>query len=227
MSYSLSLISKYRTELMGYGILFIMLVHATNPNWADIPILCMLTGKATALVHTVGFLIISGFGLCYSLTKNSDIWEFYKRRLMRLYIPFLLIALPFYLFFWLSGKETFVDFLLKESGLAFFVNGSGLFWYIAISILMYILAPLIFKLIKWNRLGSLSIMISLGILFCYMLYVLSPDYFNHTKIGYEKGYMFAVGMYLGFLSLNNKRLDLRYFLIVAICYILLVKAQNC
>ncbi|WP_396595843.1 hypothetical protein ACIA37_07615 [Lactobacillus delbrueckii subsp. bulgaricus] len=39
---------------------------------------------------------MSGMGLFYSLTKNDDICQFYKKRLVRILPAYLLVSMPFF-----------------------------------------------------------------------------------------------------------------------------------
>lgn len=41
------------------------------------------------------FLLLSGMGLYYSFSKNSNILEFYKKRFVRVLVPYLMLALPY------------------------------------------------------------------------------------------------------------------------------------
>ena len=227
-SYSASLISTYRTELMGYAILFVMLSHATNPGWADVPVLLQITGKLTALAHTAGFLILSGFGMYYSFSKNKNTASFYKRRLLRLYIPFLLMALPFYLYELVTGGCDFIYFALQETCLAFFVDGGGHVWYIAISLLMYLLVPLLYRIIFCGNNAGLktSVIVTVMIAFCFCLYTLWPSYYKATEIGYGKMLMFVIGLYIGKLSMSGKSLNQKDFIFIFILIAALAVAQK-
>ena len=86
MIFKFNLISKYREELMGYAIFGVLVSHLLM--WLDIKIPGV--NMVLRLIYTQGFLFLSGFGLYYSLSKSSEILPFYKRRVKRLYIPFVL-----------------------------------------------------------------------------------------------------------------------------------------
>lgn len=63
-------ISKFRTELMGVSILGIMLAHIWG--WTEIQndALQQFVDWFSRLSHTNGFLLLSGFGLYYALSKH-------------------------------------------------------------------------------------------------------------------------------------------------------------
>ena len=78
--YKYNILSKYRTELMGIAILWVMFFHLSID----------INNRILNLIKTIGyggvdiFLMISGLGLYYAYKKNNNIKLFYKRRLLRL-----------------------------------------------------------------------------------------------------------------------------------------------
>ena len=146
------LFSSYRNELMGIAIIGVLVAHAIGLG--EIQTSNMVTkiiAVIPRLAFTQGFLFLSGFGLYYSFAKNSSIKEFYLRRVKRLMIPFFVLSSWYYIFH--DFIETFkpVDFLLHLSSLAFWFDGNynGM-WYIAMSVVLYALFPLCYKLILTN-----------------------------------------------------------------------------
>lgn len=84
---SKEIVSKYRAPVMGLISLWIVLYH-TSMKLPSV----LNEIETQGFAGTDVFLFLSGFGLYYALTKNSDIMEFYKRRVKRIipaYIPFL------------------------------------------------------------------------------------------------------------------------------------------
>ena len=88
----LSGISHYRGELMGLAMLFVMFFHVWMP-------------KSNALYGLVRcgnvgvdmFLFLSGIGLWYSWTKDPSPVRFFKKRYLRVYPAWLVIACLFYM----------------------------------------------------------------------------------------------------------------------------------
>ncbi|WP_308859946.1 acyltransferase family protein [Lactobacillus delbrueckii] len=84
------------------------------------------------------FLFLSGMGLFYSLTKNDDICQFYKKRLVRILPAYLLVSMPF--FAWRdfihlhTGILTFIRDLLF---LNFIDHADTTYWFIFFIIVMY------------------------------------------------------------------------------------------
>ena len=147
LTYRFSLLSNYRSALMGIAILGVMFAHAVS--WTNNPChIGIVLNPFARLVFTEGFLFLSGFGLFYSFQKQSNIKLFYERRVTRLLIPFMVIALPYYLIFLFSGKHTLWEFVLNETALYYFIYGNNGMWYISISILLYCLFPFMYKFIS-------------------------------------------------------------------------------
>ncbi len=116
------------------------------------------------------FLIISGFGLTWGLlgryaNKNLPIWDFYKRRAVRIYplwwvchIVFLLLS-----FFLLSLDVRLSDYRFYASFLGIRITPSLLYyissawWYVGLLLQLYVIFPILWKLL-W-RLGVRNFLI--------------------------------------------------------------------
>lgn len=77
-----TLISKYRSALMGVAILLIIIHHLAEKN----------TILRIGYVGVDIFLFVSGLGLVFAWKKLPDIKVFYKRRFLRVYPTWLLIG---------------------------------------------------------------------------------------------------------------------------------------
>ena len=85
----LSDISRYRGELMGLAMLFVMLFHVwmpkSNPMYGFVR--CGNVGVDI-------FLLLSGVGLWFSWTKNPSLKHFFLRRYLRVYPVWIIILHP-------------------------------------------------------------------------------------------------------------------------------------
>ncbi|MFV0538204.1 MAG: acyltransferase family protein [Dysgonomonas sp.] len=87
----LNLLSKYRSQLMGIAILWIMLFHS-NLDVSFFTIFDLIKSIGNAGVDI--FMFVSGFGIYYSLIKGVSLKTFYKNRLWRIlpyYLPIVII----------------------------------------------------------------------------------------------------------------------------------------
>ncbi len=143
MENSLQWISKYKSALMGFAAWCILLFHEWQPLLGGVPVL----GETEGFLKTIGFFgvdlffFLSGLGLTYGIRKGS-VGRFYWRRIKRLMIPALVMAL---LRLWTDGWS--LATLLKNlSGYAFFTENIYAFlWFIPAVCTLYLLFPLYHK----------------------------------------------------------------------------------
>lgn len=202
------MLSEYRSCLMGIAILGVILAHSAV--WAGNPLdLVCIVDPFARLVFTEGFLFLSGLGLYYSFTKKQDLKTYYKKRVLRLFIPFMLIALPFYLIQFVEGQDDIGMFILKETAFYFYIYGNNGMWYISISLLLYLIFPLLYRFVFANISNTriyffrTLFLIGVAIGFNYVLMYGCNDYYLKVAIGINKIPMFIIGMYIGYMSYNN------------------------
>lgn len=87
------------------------------------------------------FAFLSGIGLWHSLDNNDDILNFYKKRIKRVIIPYLLIAIPFCLFLDIYEQKDVLLFLQDVTCISYWIKGRGA-WYVAWLIPVYAVYPL-------------------------------------------------------------------------------------
>lgn len=140
-----AIFSKYRGELMGIAILGVCLLHAFK--WAGIEesAIAHAVGPFARIAFTDGFLFLSGFGLYYSFSKNSDLRRFYIKRVNRVLLPYMIMGLPFFLIGLATGGMSLSAFLLKLTSLYFWFFGNDGMWYISMSMALYLLFPFAYK----------------------------------------------------------------------------------
>lgn len=97
--FQLNWISKYRDELYGIAILTVLFFHFamlhTNAYEGSNQLTYKLTKAFYDYFGSGGvdiFVFMSGMGLYYSFSKNSDIGRFYGRRFRRILIPYLIVG---------------------------------------------------------------------------------------------------------------------------------------
>ena len=100
------------------------------------------------MVYTGGFIMLSGFGLYYSIEKNG-FGNYFRRRVFRLLIPFWLISLPFYTILFFRGEMSFLDVFYELTTIGTWINGNTYgMWYIAAAVLSYFIFPISYKIVK-------------------------------------------------------------------------------
>lgn len=136
-------VSTYRSELMGWSILWIMMLHFT---FNQIKPLGFIAQYGFAGVDI--FFFVSGFGLYYSLVKNDNLIRFYRKRLLRIFPTYYILgAITNIILF----HNDIITFLFKYSTIGFWIGKEYAEWFIPSIILLYFLAPFIKKIIdkRW------------------------------------------------------------------------------
>lgn len=143
------------TELKGAAILMIVISHIGYFLVSDHRFLWPLSIMAGVGVNL--FLFLSGFGLAASgLQKDLSAWQFYKRRLLKLFTPFWLALIVFLAAdFFILGKTYSLAFIGKAI-LGIFTNAdlyndiNSPLWYFTFILFYYLLFPLVFsKKLPW------------------------------------------------------------------------------
>lgn len=203
----LMLISKYRNAVMGLAIIGVMLGHwfAISQTPAD-NVFLKLISIIPALVSTQGFLFISGYGIYYSFSKNSEPIPFYQRRLHRMILPFMLMALPYFLFRLCFEGISLWQFLGYLTTLSYWTEGNycGM-WYVAVSTVLYLLCPVLYPLFFCRKsfvqaTACLVALLVLAVGCNHLLYASAHEYYELYYNGLERYYMFFIGIYCGYLS---------------------------
>ena len=154
ISFNWNDISKYRQSLMGLSIIMVLLCHA-RMDGANLPnILLSILSLGNWGVDI--FLLLSGIGMYYSISKQRDninwrVWIF--KRLKRILIPYLIIESPFRIWYAIHNGLGVEGFLYYISFASYWVEHIGL-WFVALLIPLYILTPVFYKLFD-NRLRYL------------------------------------------------------------------------
>ena len=130
------LLSEYRTEVMGFAILWIVVHHiGFFAMFTFNPIVNFFVKLGSCGVDI--FLVLSSFGLYISYSHNSDIQRFYKRRLIRILPAFLIIVLAFH-----------IKHLNESLSIVFWIGELLSNWYISFILIAYLFFPLIIYIQK-------------------------------------------------------------------------------
>lgn len=153
----IQMLSTYRNLLMGLAAIGVFVMHfivqgvlAFPSPIKKIETVLLLWGSSGVDV----FCLLSGFGLFYSLEKNPKLSQYYKKRVIRVYVPFLLITIPGYLFFL---KISIKKCLIKWTTLYLWVSGNDGTWFVSFIIVMYLLSPIIYKFYKFSSTKKLIV----------------------------------------------------------------------
>lgn len=216
-------LSKYRAQLMGIAIIWVVLYHGNEygmilPRPLDLVNFFLEKGRGGVDV----FLLLSGLGLYYSFSKNSNIKKFYKKRVVRVVIPYLLIATPFWILQDLILDFNIISFIKNITLVSFWSEGYTRLWYFALLLPLYLLFPLIYKWIfkDENSNNAIRAFILIGIvvaLNCFIRYLWS-DYYDQVEIALTRIPVFIIGVLLGKYAKEEKRIEVGEIVLIILVY---------
>ncbi len=200
-------ISKYRTAIMGLAALWVWYFHCGTTFIQSGGIL----EKVEWYLQRIGFcgvdifILLSGFGLYYYFEKHplnnvQSLFQYYRRRLGRIYATFL----PFTILFAYVKQWTFREFIGRVTTYSLFkIIIYEYLWFMACLFFFYFIAPyymMIFRKIKHKLLLTLSAIL-ISILSVYLLT-------NHLRMDLFgiiiRFPVFLLGFYFGYLEYNQK-----------------------
>lgn len=146
---NLSDISRYRSELMGLAMIFVMLFHVWMPKSNP-----MYGFVRCGNVGVDMFLFLSGIGLWYAWSKKPTLKNFFWRRYIRIYPAWILMACLYYIPAFINtpggGYSRNVPDLVANILInwSFWRIDDLTFWFIPAIMMMYTFAPAYMKLIE-------------------------------------------------------------------------------
>ncbi|EKE13371.1 MAG: hypothetical protein ACD_13C00022G0012 [uncultured bacterium] len=108
------------------------------------------------------FFTLSGFVLELNYKEGTDYWSFIKKRFSKIFIPYAVWSLIYYLFIYSSNDDNFLRVILTG-------NASYQLYFIPTLCIFYMVFPLLHKLYKYFT--KLPVLIFLGSLQIYLLYL--------------------------------------------------------
>lgn len=206
MNLNLSVYSKYRTQLMGLAAIMIILCHIREIDSASIPLLEKLLWFGNYGVEI--FLFVSGIGMYYSLTKeNKSLIRWYKRRYVRISIPFILIAVSIYpLRLILNIPASMSDFLLYITTLEFWIHHRGA-WYVAMLFPLYFVIPYIVKIISAYKTKILIVSVLIMLLLGFSYIPTENEIIQNIQFVIFRVPIFILGIGIASYVKNGYRID--------------------
>jgi peptidoglycan/LPS O-acetylase OafA/YrhL len=172
------------------------------------------------------FLVISGFliHLIYIQNRDTFKWKyFFSKRFWRIYPPYLLALLIFFLA--LGGSSTFTNLSLLmhvlmvhnlDSSEIFKINGS--FWSLALEVQLYLLYPMYLSMeSRLKPHGMLLILLALNFAFSLSAYVYGIRSFAFNNFVLKYWFIWGLGAFLADKYVNQERVfekPLRWFALI-------------
>ncbi len=210
-----SVLSKYRSELMGMAMIWVMLFHA----W-DLDLGLKLLGdiRAAGFGGVDIFIVLSAMGLVMSLSRrDQEYGAFLSRRAWRILPAYFLVMVPFTLFSIWRGNADWASLIWNSTLLNYWVHAKGSFnWYVSGIMLFYAVTPFCFHKLKEKKHRTLwtAAGIALGLLCCRIL--IDCGYWGHLDVAYRVP-VFFLGLLMGFYVVEGRRVGGKDLLFWAAC----------
>lgn len=199
-----SLLSRYRSELMGVAMLWVMFFHAFDLEFGI---------KGLDFLRSAGFggvdifILVSAMGLAMSLDRREQSFsDFMARRAFRVLPAYYLVMTAYTVFCVARGTAPLSALVWNASLLYYWVHSLGAFnWYVAGIMLFYALTPWCFRRLKGSarREGLTALGVVLGLGVCQIL--MRDGYWNHLDVPYRFP-IFFVGLLLGLYIREDRAL---------------------
>ena len=217
-------ISRYRGELMGVAILFVILFHVGLPR-ED----AFFGLKRMGNIGVDFFLFLSGMGLWFSWTKKPSLRHYYLRRFLRIYPTWLLIACLYYIPDYLNlelighrGQSTNILDLIGDISINwdFWLHDELTFWYIPAIMLFYIVSPFYMNLIiKHPTYRWLPILM---IMWCVIVEYVVPihEAVGHLEIFWSRVPIFFLGINIAATVKRKETIGVSFIWIIGVIFLI-------
>lgn len=197
-------ISRYRGELMGMAMIFIILFHVSLPQ-SD-----MFFGlRRMGNIGVDMFFFLSGIGLWFSWTKNPSCKHFFKRRYLRIYPTWLIMASLYYIPRFRGGDiMAWIDLIGDITiNWDFWLHDELTFWYIPATMMLYLFAPAYMELIRKHPIYRWLPVVM--IMWCILVQYVTPihNIFGHIEIFWSRVPIFFIGINMGEMVRRKDKLD--------------------
>ena len=200
-------LSRYRSELMGVAMLWVMLFHSFDLDLGH-PLLNRVRAAGFGGVDI--FILLSSMGLTMSLIRREqDDAAFMRRRAGRILPAYYTVMVPYTLFLIFTQDVPWSALFWNGTLLYYWIRCPGAFnWYICGAMLFYAATPPVLRwLRRQHRKGRLipvtGAAMFAGLALCQLL--TREGYFYTLDIFYRIP-VFVLGMTLGIFILEERRL---------------------
>ena len=214
----LSDLSTYRSQLMGLAMIFVMLFHVGMPRSNP-----FFGFNRCGNVGVDMFLFLSGIGLWYSWTRNSDLKHFFVHRYKRIYPAWLIMACAFYIpnYLQTDGGGYSPDALNLVLNIAVNWRVDDLsFWFIPSIMLMYTFAPAYMRLI--SRHPAYQWLAAVFMVVAVMVQYFPPVHqaVGHLEIFFSRIPVFLIGINFGQVVKRQEQLSGATIWLLLIAFVL-------
>ena len=150
------------------------------------------------------FFFLSGFGLAHSKLRFASPWQFYKKRLLRIFPPFLLVLFIRCL---ASPSLGWKSFLWGATTLPYWFPSIRRYtfgWFVSVILALYALFPAYIRIFTHRRKEATASAVMLGLAmvaaYAYYFLIVHPGSYNQYILSAARIPIFFIGIYAGSLS---------------------------
>lgn len=201
-----NIFSKNRNAIYGVAIISIMIFHFfedianSNLSGGGLGFLGKLYNTFIGSVGVEFFVFLSGVGLYFSMSKDSNILHFFQKRIKRILPAYLMVAIPYWIVVDLIIMQKGVKMFAFDFGFAtFFTQGTRTFWYVLFIVFAYLIYPFIYKIlhVKWSDWGQLLILLIMALVIQFLPRIVAPVLNLNIEILLGRFLVFFIGCWCG------------------------------
>ncbi len=216
---NLNVYTLYRKELMGIATIMIIICHIVGNDVLLPPIVSKVLTLGNYGVDI--FLFLSGLGLYYSLQNNhTSISSWYKRRYIRIFVPYLIATLPCCIIRMYLGDFSVLDTILSLTTLDFWIFARGA-WFVSAIVPIYFFTPYLSRFIesRKNKLIWVVVIISVLLMLSEINIINHPIYEN-IQFVMRRTPMFVLGLYMAVYIKEGREINIFNAVMITICSII-------
>lgn len=135
----MQMLSSRRKTLMGIATILVFIYHLSInlTSW------CLIDAvKHSCDIGVDIFLVLSGYGVYFSLESGKSDSHFYVARVKRIIPEYLMVSIPWFILSdFISHANGIKIYLLDVSTLSFWIMGRLTSWFIPAILVFYLLSP--------------------------------------------------------------------------------------
>lgn len=194
---------RNRNAVYGICAIWIVLFHTFRKiGMPYIPVVTNFVSLGNMAVDI--FLFLSGISLSFSAAKHDfekNGWkEYYRRRFNRVVIPYLIVAVPYYLWNCIAEQTGGIIrraaiFAANLTSASFWLKGMQTTWYVYAIVVFYLLFPGIYRFAKSQKSTAKAALLILMVLFAIATYYI--PLLDNSMIVWARLPVFTLGVMIG------------------------------
>ena len=213
-----NIFSEQRTALYGICILWIMIYHAYEMHidkLSSMPFIKSVLKHGNSGVEI--FFLLAGISSYYSFKKNPNIKRYYKKRIVRIMTPVILVDWTYWGVTCMTEGRGISWFLKEITFYAFWSGGGDIqVWYIATLLLLYFMFPFIYRYLENDQKRKYRVLCLIGVQYvlCFLMYYTAHgqirSWYGSTEIALMRLPSFFLGVYFGKKAYDENKVSSRY-----------------